>query len=763
MANQDGVISLELVDGTKVVVPDSLETITSYVLREQADWFEDDIKFLRQLVQPGETVVDIGANHGVYALTLARKVGPSGQVWAFEPASATAELLTAGSDLNGTPWLHVLQQALSDREGSAWLQTPGQSELNSLADAAADAVSQGPGEVVPVTTLDHCLDRWGWTSVDLLKMDAEGEEDRILKGGARFFQELSPLVMFEVKAGVDLNLELVEHFAELGYQCFRLIPGLNLLAPVAMDQHVDGFLLNLYAAKPDRVALLAGAGWLIDAADSLAISAEDQGSGTWLKSLRQLPYARRLVSGWQRSASNPEQPVIERALALWCESQDGALPGARRYAALLQSHQLLQHLCRPGADVVHWASLARVALACGERVQAVEALQAVLAVLESAHQVDFNVPFLCPHPEFDLIKPVGSMRDWLEAAVRLSLEHVASYSGFYTGKSALAGLKRMSDLGYELEPVKRRLSLISSRFAMRYQSVEAGSSVQDWFNFLGLETPVFCIDVGALTLGDEPEPWVRWAHQGCAQVLGFEPLQDACEQLNQQAHRTGAALSYLPLALGDGNEHTLYITNVPMTSSLFPPARVTVDLFPALGELMQVERKMLVKTHRLDDILEAQAADFLKLDVQGAELMILKNAENCLRAASVIQCEVEFVELYEGQPLMADVDAFLRSQGFCFLRFAYTMGRPFKPLQKDGRPDQAISQMLWGDAIYVRDFRRLEQWSVRHLRAAAFILHENYQAVDLVALLLRELDRRMDSSLSDCYLAALMTSQLMAS
>ena len=68
MADQVATITAELVDGTKVVVPDSLDLITPYVLLEQGDWFEDEIKFLRGVVQPGATVVDIGANYGVYAL-----------------------------------------------------------------------------------------------------------------------------------------------------------------------------------------------------------------------------------------------------------------------------------------------------------------------------------------------------------------------------------------------------------------------------------------------------------------------------------------------------------------------------------------------------------------------------------------------------------------------------------------------------------------------------------------------------------------------
>ncbi|WP_053068398.1 FkbM family methyltransferase [Synechococcus sp. GFB01] len=196
-----------------------------------------------------------------------------------------------------------------------------------------------------------------------------------------------------------------------------------------------------------------------------------------------------------------------------------------------------------------------------------------------------------------------------------------------------------------------------------------------------------------------------------------------------------------------------------MTSSLYTPARATIDLFPALGELMQVEKRVPLRTRRLDDLEEARPADFLKLDVQGAEGMVLEHATETLKDVAVLQSEVEFVELYEGQPLFADVDALLRRQGFCFLRFAYTMGRPFRPLQLAANPNAAISQLLWADAIYVRDFRQRQQWSERQLKAAAFVMHELYNAFDLVALLLGELDRRQGSAWQDCYLGSVLLSR----
>ena len=75
--------------------------MTTFILQEQHDWFEDEIGFVRQLLTEGDSVIDIGANQGVYALSMAKIVGPAGKVWAFEPTNSTAIFLANGIRANG--------------------------------------------------------------------------------------------------------------------------------------------------------------------------------------------------------------------------------------------------------------------------------------------------------------------------------------------------------------------------------------------------------------------------------------------------------------------------------------------------------------------------------------------------------------------------------------------------------------------------------------------------------------------------------------
>ncbi|MFN9532802.1 MAG: FkbM family methyltransferase, partial [Cyanobacteriota bacterium] len=470
---------------------------------------------------------------------------------------------------------------------------------------------------------------------------------------------------------------------------------------------------------------------------------------------------------WSAAADLPGRTANQEALAAWWAAHDPPLPVAQRLGYLRRSEQLLDELVQGDGPPSRLASLARVAMELGERQKAVGALAHLSAILQQGGDIRLDEPFLSPHPATDAIPPGDTPALWLEAATLEAQSRLESYSSFFTGSSELPRLRRLRQWGWPSAAMMRKLALLEGRFP-QLASTEAPSaaaparpeepSVRPWFDLLELDRPLRCLDGGAMGLEAKPEPWVRWAEEGCAEVIGFEPLEEECDRLNRQVAHLGGAVRFLPLALGDGEEHTLHITNAPMTSSLYAPARATVDLFPALGEYMQVEKRQVLRTHRLDGLEGMRPVDFLKLDVQGAELMVLQAAQATLADITVVQCEVEFVELYEGQPLMADVDAFLRSQGFCLLKFAPLKGRPFKPLRIEAHPLSPISQILWTDAIYVKDFRQRAVWSEHQLKAAAFLLHELYNASDLVSLLLSELDARHGTDWQSLYLASVLLS-----
>jgi protein O-GlcNAc transferase len=466
--------TLTMVDEVRVVVPDSLDLITPYVLLEQQDWFEDEIKFLRHLLQPGQKVIDIGANYGVYALSMAQAVGPTGRVWAFEPASGTARLLAEGIAVNGFTQVFLEQSALSSSCGTAQLSLNKNSELNALVHGQP---STSAVETVPVLTLDDWMRGQHGPHIDFMKIDAEGEEANILQGGKRFFAELSPLVQYEIKAGADLHLDLVHDFAALGYDSYRLVPGLNLLVRFDAESPPDGYLLNLFCCKPDRAERLAAQGFLVapaaqagkPPAEQLPNSVErrsDSPEYDWRHTIGKLPYGAELASLWEQTMAAGGSAVVDQALSFYAISQDSPLPPADRWVSLEASFSLLKTLCDSQPSHLRLASLARVARAFGARSLAVSALQQLANAIFEHGQIDPGEPFLVPGERFDAIPPGDGIGNWVLAAVLEETERLGSFSSFYTGVSAQQRLEMIRDLGFGSSEMARRLRLLQNRFGL---------------------------------------------------------------------------------------------------------------------------------------------------------------------------------------------------------------------------------------------------------------------------------------------------------
>jgi FkbM family methyltransferase len=462
---------LILVDGVQVVVPDSLDLITPYVLREQLDFFEDELRFVRRLLQPGHKVVDIGANFGVYTLPMAKRVGAAGHVWAFEPTSGTADFLRQGIAANGFEQVTLEQKAVSNIAGTAQLAIQDQSELNSIVHGESIAIAS---ETVSLVTLDECMERYRWMDIELIKIDAEGEECNIVKGGRRFFADLSPLVQYELRKSVDdVNFQLIREFAFLGYQSYRLVPGLNILVPFDADSPHDPYLLNLFGCKASRADALAARGLLLRVSD-LAESGDFDELQTldtnrnhsyhWRRALAHLPYAAPFASAWEEVEAAGDSAEVNRALSLYALSGDRGVSPVNRFRALESSLLTLKALCMSDATRLRLASYARVAHDFGERAASVNALTQLLANIHQSG-VDPNEPFLAPLERFESISPEPNAAHWLVAAVLEQLEHRERFSSFYAGPKARERLEDIRELGLGSPEMTRRLNLVRLRFA----------------------------------------------------------------------------------------------------------------------------------------------------------------------------------------------------------------------------------------------------------------------------------------------------------
>ena len=258
------------------------------------------------------------------------------------------------------------------------------------------------------------------------------------------------------------------------------------------------------------------------------------------------------------------------------------------------------------------------------------------------------------------------------------------------------------------------------------------------------------LDVGAYAEGvPRFEPL---SQLGISRVTGFDANPQAAAEA-EAVLPPGSRV--LPYALGDGNPATLHITLYRGCSSLFEPNADVIDMFESMSAVnedgnFRVVDRLPVSTYRLDDIEECPKPDFVKLDVQGAELLILENGREKISDAVVVETEVEFVEVYRGQPLFGELQMFMRDQGYVLHKLVDITGRNFRPIATSD-PTDATSQFLWADAVFVKDFSKLERFTPEQMLKAATILHEVYLSYDLVYIFLYAYDYMGGSEFAAAY------------
>ncbi|MFV0317408.1 MAG: FkbM family methyltransferase [Microthrixaceae bacterium] len=180
------------------------------------------------VLTPGATFVDIGANAGFFSLLAARCVGPSGSVVAFEPVEELARSARANAELNDFRWMEVRNCAVGASRCTATL------EITEHAGGATLAGNADPAEVtscveVEVVSLAALLDEGAIAEPDLIKIDVEGYEFPVLDGIEPLFTRRRPVMIIELDAPDDSELavrcdQMVRRLCALGFTVEHLEP-----------------------------------------------------------------------------------------------------------------------------------------------------------------------------------------------------------------------------------------------------------------------------------------------------------------------------------------------------------------------------------------------------------------------------------------------------------------------------------------------------------------------------------------------------------
>lgn len=208
--------------------------------------------------------------------------------------------------------------------------------------------------------------------------------------------------------------------------------------------------------------------------------------------------------------------------------------------------------------------------------------------------------------------------------------------------------------------------------------------------------PIGLVDIGARW--GVQRPWNNFPEK-CLRYFGFDADAEECARLNS-ANKHNGSVVYLPAALFDReSDVTLYLTAEEGCSSVYEPNDQILNRY-FFKENWSVKKEIKVRTTTLNNVFLKNKIDpdFVKIDTQGAELNILKGAADYLDSVIGLELEVEFLEVYKGQPLFSDVDSFVRGKGFEL----FDLNRYWANRSNMSKYHLNRGQIVFGDAVYFR-------------------------------------------------------------
>jgi len=237
-----------------------------------------------------------------------------------------------------------------------------------------------------------------------------------------------------------------------------------------------------------------------------------------------------------------------------------------------------------------------------------------------------------------------------------------------------------------------------------------------------------------------------------ARITAFEIDPALCAEQNRKAP---PGVRFHPVALGRRTERrTLHVTADPLCSSLYAPNEELIRQYCHMDAALPVSTTV-IDTVSLDAFAREQGIDdidFIKIDVQGAELEVFEGGLTLLGGVVMIVTEVEFVPQYVDQPLFGDVSAFLAKHDLMFQAFLSFGRRSLNPFVVND-PNKG-AHFVWADALFIRNLLRLSGLSDQKLAVMA-LLATLYGSEDLAYRCLYLIDSRRGTDVSQRFVEML--------
>ncbi|WP_338332471.1 FkbM family methyltransferase [Acetobacter sp. LMG 32666] len=247
------------------------KSIKVYLLNVRGVNFEPEVAFLKYIIGKKDVCFHIGASDGRHTLIMSR-LASQGAIYAFEPSLGTFYLLKNMIFLHGMKNVKAYNMALSDQKELLKLLTP--IKMNKRVGRSFACISNNHGQytredvkfidvneqVTQANTIDNFCAEHGIASIDFIRCDVEGAEEKVLKGGKAIIEKSLPNILIEIhpvslKTAFETTAENVrDYLLSLGYRMFRLKDGQVVMSNDIKNSPWDDY----FFLHPSRQKALSG-------------------------------------------------------------------------------------------------------------------------------------------------------------------------------------------------------------------------------------------------------------------------------------------------------------------------------------------------------------------------------------------------------------------------------------------------------------------------------------------------------------------------
>jgi FkbM family methyltransferase len=197
------------------------DSVVSQSLALYGEWAQAELDLLQNIIRPGDVVLDVGAFLGTHTLAFAKMVGPSGAVHSFEPRANIRKILASNVQRNELAQVKIEGCALGDSAGVLNIQAIDTNDAKNFGGLAIEEAIESDGAQTELILL-KTLDSFGFARLDLLKIDAEGMEAKVLGGATDALDRLQPVVFAECN-DLQNGCRTLHALHELDYHVYGFI------------------------------------------------------------------------------------------------------------------------------------------------------------------------------------------------------------------------------------------------------------------------------------------------------------------------------------------------------------------------------------------------------------------------------------------------------------------------------------------------------------------------------------------------------------